>query len=690
MGNEVARKIFALYTDMRDRGHRDFCLRAKRNIDFYMNEQWTEEAKAELAQRGLPSFTFNEITPGVNSAIGYQINNRMDMQAKPVGGQADSQKAEVISKVLMHECDRNNYQHIESDMFRNGLVTSRGFIDIRPCFSSGNTDGEIDMNLLDEMDVIPDPDSKSYDTKDWGKVCVTRWMSGDEIQRYYGLDKRREVEKLHPDGMEDWGFGEDGVSRMKFGESLGDYKVSGEAVELATKRYRVVDMQIRSITRKKCLILTSNDYAPVDSVSEERYAEMIAMGARVRPMDVDTIRWTVCTEDVVLWDEDSPLRDFSVIMFAPTFMRGRTVGMVDLAVSQQEAFNKAMSMSVHSINSSAQNVYLVEADSLHDSDVDDLVDIGSRAGAVIQYKKGSAMPVKVGPNPVPSGLDWVMTRSLQSIRNSTMPEAMTGSPGQEISGVAIKSKQFMAQQQLATALDNLGRTRRIVARVMLQMIQKYYSGNRIIRITEIDPATGKDVDKPLEINGQDPVTGGIMNDISVGKYDITVVSQPMKDTFSDGEFAQIMDMIGAGVPINPRYAVMHSNLTDKYDVLGDMAKQQAPSDPLAEVNVDLAKAKIDKLRADTAQVGAGTVYTLTQSAVGLVSNAGMVGAVDELAKSVGFVDKNGGQVMSQPAPGMVGIPIPGNQVNPALAPTPVSGMEGMNAGIETPQADMLR
>lgn len=711
---DIARRNWATYVAARGRGHQEFCLRAKRNTDFYLGDQWDPAVRAELARRKLPAFTFNQIMPVIDAAVGYQIHNRMDITAKAIGGAADTARAEILSKMLMHELDRCDYHSLETDMFGDGLRTGRGFIDIRVGFSS-NLDGEIEMFLLDPMDVIPDPDAKGYDPKSWKRVHVTRWYTGDEVAHYWGQEARDACEKAHPEGMADFGRGDLDIERSKFGIKNTNYILPLEAKELATKRYRIIDTQERRVERKRCLVVKGDDVVPLDSCSDERIAAALADGARIMDIDTEVIRWTVSTEDVLLFDEDSPLDSFSVVMYSPRFIRGSTVGMIDNIISSQEAINKAMSMAVHNINATAQGGYFVEEDSLYNMDEDDLAEIASSASPIIRYKKGANKPERITPNPVPQGFEFIMNTSSKALKDMSMPEAMTGQQGQEISGVAIQSRQFAAQQQLAVALDFLARTRRIIARNVLQIFQKHYSGTRIIRITEQDPETGKDIETPLEINGEDQATGGIINDITVGKYDICISEQPMQITFDNSQFTQVMEMKKAGLNIPDSAAIKHSNLADKYEILAEMkAAQQQQPDPEVEAKVALLQAQTKKVVADTAEVGAGTVYTLTQAAMGLEQNVRLAKAIDSLGKSVGFQDMNGGTIADGGMPaqdptaqdpqaqmGDPNVQVPQGQpsvsngmpqapqTNPLTAPKPVSALQGANAGIETMRPDMV-
>ncbi len=689
MADQKASENWQRFMEMKSRGHYEYTIKCRRNMGFYFGDggQWDADVVERLNAKGLPAFEYNSIKAAVDAAVGYQIHNRADVSFRPKGGEADTQKATTLSKLVMDIFGRNDYHHLETDMFRDGLTQARGYLDIRMSYDN-NVKGEIEMKLLDPMDVLPDPDAKSYDPDDWGDVIITRWMTGDEIEGYYGKKARNAVEEMNPHGDADFGVGDFEAHRSKFGNDAGGGYMLGFSVGEATiKRFRVLDRQKKVVKRQRCIIMDAGDFRPVDELSEEKLAELTRLGGSIRIMSVEKIRWTVTTRDITLFDEWSPLSHFSVVMFSPFFMRGKTMGMVENAIGPQMSLNKAMSQAIHVVGQTANSGYTVEEGSLINMDVHELEERGSENGIVIEHKAGMNPPRKIQPNPWPSGLESLIARCLTAIREVTVPEAMTGIQGSEISGVAIQSRQFAAQQQLATPLDNLTRTRRIIARNVLDYVQRYYSGERIIRISQIDPYTGQNIDSQVKINSFDPITGGIMNDITVGEYQVEITENPAQITFDNSQFTQIMELRKNGIQIPDAAAIRHSNLADKYDILREMQSQAAPAaDPTLEAKANLLNAQAEKVAAEMAEIGATTVYTLTQAAMGLSTNVHLVPAIDSLGASVGFKDKNGGGIVDGPIQGidsMQGSIQGGAHTNPMSPMRPFSPVVGHQQGIET-------
>lgn len=90
-----AQDNWARYQYGKDRGHLRYMAQAARCEGMYLGggEQWQPDDAAILAEQGRPAYEFNEVKPSVNSAIGYQINNRMDITYKPASGDGEDRKS---------------------------------------------------------------------------------------------------------------------------------------------------------------------------------------------------------------------------------------------------------------------------------------------------------------------------------------------------------------------------------------------------------------------------------------------------------------------------------------------------------------------------------------------------------------------------------------------------------------------
>ncbi len=687
--DETARENWARYRYGVDRGHRDYTDQAERCEGMYLGggEQWRPEDKRILAEEGRPFYEFNQIMPAINTALGYQIANRMDITLRPRGEKGDPEVAKILTKVLMQVADMNQLHWVETQVFGDGLIEQRGFFDLRLSFED-NIKGDIVITHADPRDVIPDPDAKSYDPDSWGDVTWPRWLTLEEIGQIYGQDARKKVEESE-DSSHDFGDLDGETPRNKFGWSgLQDAYFDGTD---GIKRYRVIDRQRWVYEMTPCIVFPESGDVQVEAnLSTESVQDALSKGAvRARRMK-KRIKWTVSTWCTTMHDEFSPYEHFTLIPYFAYFRRGKTRGMVDNGIGPQEVLNKAVSQFVHILNSSANGGWEVEENSLTNMDTDDLEANGAKTGLVIEYAKGATPPKRIQPSQVPTGVDRLIDRATMALKETTVPDAMRGNQGGEISGVAIQSKQHASQQQLAVPLDNLAYTRGLLAKRLLKMIQRYYDSHRVFRITETDPLTGKDVDTTLEINKFDPETGVYLYDVTVGEYDVVVSEQPMQVTFENSQFTQVMEMREKGVAIPDRVVLRYSNLADKHELIDNLPDPaQAPADPTLEAKAKLLQAQARKTDADAQRSDMQLLYTGLQTAQVIAQTPQTAPLADKLARSVGFQDKDAAPIVPMADPAQAAAPtasFPEN-TSPMLPSPPESAAVGAMAGIETQRPD---
>lgn len=675
----VARDNWDRFRYVMARGHTDYCRTARRCEDMYLGggRQWLPEDKAFLQSQKRPAYEFNEIKPGVNSAIGYQIHNRMDVVFLPANGEASDENATALSKLTMQIFRNNQFHWKETGVFSDGLIEQRGYYDIRMDFDE-NIRGEIKICTLDPMDVIPDPDATEYDPDTWADVTVTRWMTLDQIEAWYGKDKRDAVEAAE---IPDDAFGEDdetGVARSKFGMATAT-AYEARYRDGNTDRYRVVDRQYWVYELTKVAVFLTGDVRVIETATPEAIAAYQQQGAMITRRMHKRVKWTVSTESVVLFHDYSTYKHFTIVPYFCYFRRGQTVGMVDDAIGPQEALNKGVSQFVHIINTTANSGWKVKQNSLKNMSTEDLEERGAETGLVLELDDvGSAE--KITANNVPQGVAEMTAMAQQAVRQATTPEAMRGENGPERSGVAIQSAQFASQQQLAVAMDNLNYTRRLVVIRVLDLIQSFMDDYRIIRITDNDPLTGAERTKPLEIN-KPLVSGEILHNLTIGEYDMAINEVPMQVTFQNSQFTQALEMRKEGIALPDKYVIKYSNLSDKADILEEMANQNQ-SDPLTEAKVANENAKTEKLIAETVAKSVEATFSAIQTAATIAQTPATAPLADKLLRSAGFQDKDAAPIVPEPAAPVAGAAegLPTN-TNPL---TPANPGVGINRGIETP------
>lgn len=700
----LIRKNWERYEYAKSRGHYDYCRRNKRCEDFYIGggRQWSQADRDAVEELGRPIYEINELKKAVDAAIGYQIHNRMDISFRPTGGKADAELAEIHTKVVKQIATRNNLSFKETQVFGDGLIGGRGYFDVRMCYEN-TIYGEVKITVPDPMDIIPDPDAKEYDPDEWQDVQGLRWMTEDEICQTYGEHLRSKLRNSSAhNGEADFGADDLSAPRNRFGNSWNDYTYDGSLADSPElRRYRVIDRQWRSFELCQVAIFNENDLQVVDGLPPEKLAELKDQGAIFTKRMMNRIRWTVTTYNCLLANTVSPFQFFTVVPFFCTFRRGYTAGIIENAMDAQEILNKAVSQYLHIIGTTANSGWLIEKGSLTNMDVEELETLGSQTGVVIEYQNGSTKPEKIRPNEVPQGIHELIAMASAKLKEITVPDVAQGqSEGPEISGIAIQTKQYAAQKQMAIQLDNLGRTRNLLAGRIHSLVQRFYDYPTIMRITKQDPRTGRDIEEQIPLNQDHPEDAqAIVNDLTVGTYDVIISEQPMTASFGNSQFEQAVEMKQAGVPIPDSFIIKYSMLADKYDIMEQISKATAAApDPLMEARINLINQQAELAKAQVVESAMDTMFSSLNTAAVIAGNPATAPLADQLNKSAGFVDKNAApiipemplsaavarmpQAVGQPAGSAPGALPPGvdRNTHPGFPPNPEQADAGLLAG----------
>ncbi|MFV0437494.1 MAG: genomic island protein [Desulfopila sp.] len=682
-------------------GHREYIKEAKRNDDMYLGggRQWSEADRIQMRSERRPMIELNHVLPAVNTALGLQLHSRVDMDFRPRSDGADDDTAAMITKVIRQICDDIEYSVHESWQFEDGLIEQRGYLEFYVDFTD-NFLGEIKCQLIDPRDLIIDPDARSYDPKEWGDFIIVRWMSYEDIRGRYGkgaADKLDQLADSFIDGMDTY------LDRNHFGmDSDGsgfDGWFTADCDDKASRLYMVLDRQRMEITRGRVLVSSSGDVTPVDTLTPEQLERGLLDGFET-VADYRRVIWSVTSGATVLHHSPSPYKTYTIVPYFPYFRRGRTRGMVCNLRSPQELENKTITNALEIQNTTANSGYDVPEGTLVNMEPEDLQKHGSRNGLVIVYRKEIGKPEKRQPTQMPSGTESLADRAEFSIKTiSGMSDTLQGGRGREIAGVAIRAKAYMGETQMGRPLDNLAYTRRLAARKLLELLQQFYTEERIIRI--VDPET-KDVEGEVVIN---QVTAeGIVNDITVGTYDVVVSDTPTHATYQDGQFDQVLNMRKEGVGIPDEHVIMASSYAKKHQLVREIQEMVQQRDPVAEAEADKVKADAELKRAQARKADAETVNTSVDSKYSAIQTAGVITTnpetaplADQILLSSGDKDYDTPPLIP-PATGEVdypqgyfdgGIAPNTNPTTPVPSPEPDDPSTGKAAGIETQRIESI-
>lgn len=638
------------YIYARDTGHLEYLNKARRCNAYFLGDQWEEGVLSMLRAEQRPALTINKILGTMASIFGEQIELRNEIAFKGKYG-APSGNADLLTKVFRYISDQNQLDWARTEMFIDGTITSRGYLDVRMDFEK-NVAGDVKITNMNPKNVLPDPDADMADPETWNEVMITRWYTADDIEVLYN---KTDADTLRVRGSSQlYGFDSIDTVQDRFGgksslaEDHDDDPSVARYIRCVERQYKKLSKIVSVVNPRTGDRMVAPYSWSADEVAAYVQNQQQAGTPAIMVEDIGhRIRWTVTADDLVLHDDWSPYKHFTIVPYFPFFRYGATMGLVENLIDPQDLLNKTASQELHVVNTTANSGWKVKRGSLMNMTTDELEQLGARTGLVMELEDvGDAE--KITPNQIPTGLDQLSRKGENYIKSVSMRgDAQMGMTRADVSADQIEANNVRGEIGLRHPMDALRRSDFWLARNILSLVQEYYSDPRVMTITKSE-LTGDQED--VKINWPDPETGEIQNDITLGEYDIKVVSQPAKQTLEETQFQQaVMLREKLGVDIPDEFLVQNSNLLDKTKLIEALRERAQSSEAQQKQKMELMagqlelanlKAEAARMEADTVLKQAKAVQTLAQAKS---ETEGEVGEAEKAQQEMALKQQEGDQ-----------------------------------------------
>lgn len=689
--------------------------------DYFDGLQWSEEDAQVLAGRDQAPLVFNKILPSIEWLTGTEKRTRMDNRVLP-REESDENGAEVKQKLMKYINDANNYSFASSDAFHDAAVAGLGWLE-----EGVNTEAGQELIYRGSeswRNVLHDSLSTRRDLGDGRHLFRWKYLDLDVAvalfpnRANYLKSAAADTDELVERDQDIWYLG----ARVNNEES--DFLSSSRMSHVRspesggfTRRQRVKIIECWYKKPMAAQVMRGGGefdgqlYEPGNQAHDSALTDGIVTLANTLHQQM---RVMICTDDHVLFEGESP---YAHNMFPLTpiwcYRRkrdGMPYGKVRQVRDAQDDLNKRASKALYILSA---NQIIMDHDAVDAKDIENLRDEASNPNGIIRKKKGSDLEFRQDKQLAEQHI-MLMDRDARMIQDvgGTTDENL-GKRTNATSGIAIERR----QEQGATITFNLFDAKRFAEQLsgqkVLALMEQFYTAEKAVRIV------GEK--KPIEwikINAYDPVTGKILNPVTAHKADFIVGEQDYRQSLRTAMFEQLMDMISKIAPVMPQAAV---NLLDLVVEMADVpnreemvarirkingqndpsrkpdpqqegikAEQDAMAKRIAMLNMDKLEAEVGKIKAGTKQLDAQSfaklvegMYAALQAAQVVVANPTAAPVGDVIAQGAGFKDQ-GGQDPNIPQPAMQ---MPQLQAPQNAMPEQPMMADGMNQGIETPQAD---
>ena len=220
-----------------------------------------------------------------------------------------------------------------------------------------------------------------------------------------------------------------------------------------------------------------------------------------------------------------PIEHYPIITFMNRHNRNPyPISDVRLVKGLQEYINKIRSLIVAHASSSTNVKLLIPRGSMNKRELEEQ---WARAGtAVIEYDPELGQPIVAGPVPLPNELYKNEADAKADIERIlgiyALMQGDQGAAPQTYKGTVALDE--FGQRRIRSKKDDIEAGLNQMGKVVVQFIQAYYTSEKVVRLLQPNS-----MPKEIQINKDiyDPVTGSFLerlNDVTVGKYDIIVIS----------------------------------------------------------------------------------------------------------------------------------------------------------------------
>jgi hypothetical protein len=574
-----------------------------RDHDCYDGDQWHPDDKAEVEARGQIATVFNRVKPTADWIIGSEKKNRIDFRVLPRGAE-DAKGAETKTQLLKYISDVNKLPVERSQAFKDGVISGLGWLETG--VSGDATEEPIFIEYEDWRNLWFDPLSVRLDLKDARFLFRRKRVDLDVGCAMF--PEHSGALKLQINGSADSDGDHTGDEYYDDDTDL-EAQIEAAGFEGASRasRSRLELVECWYKTPKRVDVL-ENGTENLGTLRGQRYHEdMPEHKALVDGGYASTIQaikmivhCMIFSGNRILQDKESPY-NHGRYPFVPIWgfrkkKDNTQYGIIRNLRDVQDDLNKRRSKALFIL---ATNQIIADDDAV--DDWDELAEEVSRPDGIIKKKKGSDLEINNDRGLAREHVD-LMSQDAEYIEaTGGVTDEQMGRETNATSGKAIEARKEQGSIVNSEIFDNLRVSTQLLGEIVLSLVEQYYTDQKVVRITN-----DKNQPEFVEINGQDPETGEMLNDITSATADFIVDSSAWTASIRQATFETMMNMLSTMAPevaINLLDLVVDlSDIPGKEDLVARIRAVNGQSDPDADPNDPEALAEEDaKNRAEQAQ-----------------------------------------------------------------------------------------
>jgi hypothetical protein len=549
-----------------------------------LSEQWPANIIKQRELEKRPCLTVNKMKPFIRQVVNDSRQNKPQIKVHPVDDTGDIETAKVINGLIRNIEYTSNADVAYDTAIESSVSGGFGYWRIGLDYAYDDT---FDMDLsidrvANQFSVYGDPDGKEADSSDWNVAFVVERMGMSAFKDKYGGKKNIDGKLITTDVKD---------VPQDLAEKPVDFDTDSTGSLNASwfndSGVMIAEWWTRTVEEEEIVKLSNGHVYCADELFEdpaedakkdEKYTnegtdeqmQAIRLGLQAcmlkivnkRMRKVHKVKQVIMTGVDVLEVNEWPGKYIPIV---PVYgdeivVQGKRYfrGLIHDAKDAQRMFNYWKTASTELV-ALAPRVPFIGRKGAFDSDGTRWSTANTASHPFLEYDGPEApqrQPLDGGS--AAGAMNEALSASDDMKAIIGLYDASLGARSNETSGKAIMARQREGDVSTFHFIDNLSRAIRHTGRILIDLIPKVYTGERIIRVIGEDGSQ-----KAVQVNTQQavPVTDPSGNpevdeqgnaitaihDITTGKYDLTVTTGPSYTTMRQ-EAAESMTEMGRAFP----------------------------------------------------------------------------------------------------------------------------------------------
>lgn len=546
--------------------NQSFWQEADTDTRFYVGDQtlWNE-IYGNLPANRRRQFNFNRIMRTVNMISGHQRRTRKSMIAVPIEN-ADNETADQFTKILMWCTQQEGILETISDSFLGALVTGMNLLQVWVDYRSDPISGNIKVDNCAYNSFLIDPFFRKTDLSDCNGIWKRSFLT------------RRECISLLPDKTDEIlglianasGTGRDG--KFQFAPESYGYAYTNLLTydEFYYRDYRTQKLLLDAQTGE------TQEWRGQDDEMLKLFLQMHPQVTMVE-QEVPTVRLAIVVQGKVMYDGPQP-NGIDSYPFVPVigyynaqmpYWPWRVQGVVRNLRDAQYLYNRRRIIELDILESQISSGWVYKENALVNPN--DVFLSGQGKGLAI---KADAQMTDVqqiqAPQVPPSMIQLSELLAKEVMEISGVNEELLGSAIDDKAGVLSMLRQGAGLTTLQILFDQLDNSQKLLGKLMIDIIQANFTPGKVKKILE----------------GQDPAPQ--FYNKAFGKYHAAVEDGLNTTTQRQMQFAQMLQLREAGVPISTADLLEASTLQGKNKIIENAQKQEQQAAQAQQMQMQVA------------------------------------------------------------------------------------------------------